>query len=262
MLTFNLMGPDGSRVSPIGSLCLKLLVVVLLAAFALTACARVETKTGYRSSKRMQKPDQVLIYDFRVKPGDVRVDGSVIAGAGDAVTGESGEDEVDVGRAAATSLSKKIVEELGAVGIVARRATGHPSSKENVVIVEGEFLSIDEGDVTQRTLIGFGMGASEVDARVQVFRLTPDGPLLIERFRTNVKSGRKPGLGPMGAGAAVTGNVGMVVGGAVTSVAAENTEGFLGADVEAGLRNTAKEIAKRGALFYVKRGWLPRSALE
>src|SRR5262249_38985444 len=69
--------------------------------------------------------------------------------------------------------------------------------------VEGQILSIDEGNKTRRLMIGFGAGASEVRTLTQVYEVTGGEHRLVDDFYTAAKSSRKPGLGPMsGAGAA------------------------------------------------------------
>ncbi|NKB80550.1 MAG: DUF4410 domain-containing protein [Nitrospirales bacterium] len=71
------------------------------------------------------------------------------------------------------------------------------------MVVKGRFLSIDEGNMTQRMVIGFGLGRSVVKAQGQAYEVTPLGTRLISEFESEVKSGRKPGMGPMvGVGAA------------------------------------------------------------
>jgi hypothetical protein len=71
--------------------------------------------------------------------------------------------------------------------------------------IEGQIVSIDEGNKAKRLVIGFGSGESEVRTLTQVYEVTSeDGHHLVEDFYTTVKSSKKPGFGPfarMGAAA-------------------------------------------------------------
>jgi Domain of unknown function (DUF4410) len=82
-----------------------------------------------------------------------------------------------------------------------------------VLIVEGEFIAIDEGNKTKRVMIGFGRGASDIKTHVIVSSLTGGKKTPVLEFNLNSASGKKPGAAAtVGAGslavAATSGGVG------------------------------------------------------
>ena len=117
------------------------------------------------------------------------------------------------------------------------------------LVIAGKFLTLDEGNQTMRTLVGFGAGASHVTTRVQAWM---DGQLVAEA-ETQAESGKKPG-------AAVTLGAGAVAGTAATAaVVAAGTTGvteLMLTSVEADAKRTAREIADRIIRAYRERGWV------
>jgi len=190
----------------------------LLTVLLLTSCASVETRTAPKSLTRTQlnKPDKILIYDFAISPQEVQLDEGIGRAIGKAIKGTEGipktQLEMEVGRKVARALSENLVRELGKYGILAQRTTRIPFPDENVHMVQGQFLSIDEGNATQRMVIGFGVGRSVVRAHGLVYIRTPEGKKLLTEFDSEVKSGRKPGMGPMVGVGAVAGTVAMAAG--------------------------------------------------
>lgn len=78
-------------------------------------------------------------------------------------------------------LSETIAEELTARKIpTTRQPRGMPLPADGLV-VDGEFLQVDEGNRLRRAMVGFGAGASEVLAQVSVFDLAQsrDQPILV-----------------------------------------------------------------------------------
>ncbi len=113
-------------------------------------------------------------------------------------------------------------------------------------------------------IVGFGVGRSVVKAQGRVFRMTPKGKELLTEFESEVISSRKPGLGPMvGVGAAAgTAVVAAGVSGGV-GIASEVSDALpFSASLEANVQKRAKDLSKKAARFWVKRGWLPPQVLK
>ena len=123
---------------------------------------------------------------------------------------------------------------------------------EGQLSIEGQFLTIDEGNRTRRLVIGFGAGASHVRIAVQMLETTAGQHRLVEDFYTNASSSRKPGFGPMaGVGAAA---------GAATAVTAGvglGTTALMGPqDAESDTKQAAVAITKELARFFAKQSWI------
>ena len=157
-----------------------------------------------------------------------------------------------IGEEVAKILTENLVKEIGKLGIPTVTAAGATPVTGPSLQIEGQFLTVDQGNRLRRAVIGFGAGASEVRTMVQVFETTSDGRRLVEDFYTTAKSSRKPGLGPMaGAGAAIST--------AATSAAVSSGVGLATAHsqtVEGDARNTADEIVKMLKTFFAEQGWI------
>ena len=103
-------------------------------------------------------------------------------------------------------------------------------------------MRIDQGDRSMRTIIGFGLGASQVRAHVQIYQGTGASMRLVAEGDTVTKSNLKPGLGPMLGLGAVTG--GLAVAGAVGGTTTIANEAIL-ATVQTDAKRTAEQIAQR-----------------
>lgn len=124
------------------------------------------------------------------------------------------------------------------------------------LVVHGDFTAIKQGNKTKRIFIGFGKGASDVQAHVTVSEVGADQqPLTLLEFNVRSKSGKKPGAAvTVGAGAATLGTV--TAGSAAAGVA---TGGVLdrAATVEADAARMAKGVAKQVLDLLRSRQWAP-----
>jgi hypothetical protein len=120
-------------------------------------------------------------------------------------------------------------------------------------------LSIDEGNRAERVIIGFGLGRTDVKTNVQLYDVTATDRRGVEKFTTDAKSGRKPGMALFVGAGALAGHaaVSTLVSGGVSAA----SEKFA-ADVEADAKRTAKDIAKKLGQFFVEQEWIPASALK
>jgi len=229
-----------------GWLCGASVVLALLA-----ACAPTNVKQTRRAGASLPKPDRILVRNFAVTGGEVALDGGIGPTIARDAQGEITADQsVRVGHAASNALAEELVAKLRDAGLPAERSSGRVELTPTTLVIAGKFLTVDEGNQTMRTLIGFGVGASQVRTRVQAWM---DGQLVAEA-ETEAKSGKKPG-------AAVTLGAGAAAGTAATAAAmAAGTTGiselFL-TSVEADAKRTARELADRIVRAYRERGWLP-----
>ena len=228
---------------------LGLLPVFLL----LTACASTQIQEDYQSTASFPKPDLIVVHYFSVSPDEVLLDrgvGSKLAAMVKDVP--VSDQEREAGHKAAYALATDLVEELADQGLSAVRTGDVPPGLNNILEIRGQFISIDQGNRTQRNVIGLGAGRSDVHTHIQVYMVTSRGHSLIEEYDTDAKSGYKPGMAEtMGAGAAV-GHIAtssaLSVGGSVASEA-------FGADVEADARRTASQLAEKIEVLFVRQGW-------
>ena len=227
--------------------------LVGLALAAVAGCARTSVQDVQVRATGLPKPQMIVVHDFAVSPGGVALDTAIGARLMDMAssTPESAE-QLKVGQAVAAVVTENLVKEIRKFGIPAEPAATAASVAGPSLSIEGQFLSVDQGNRLRRMVVGFGAGASEVRTLVQVYETTPEGRRLVEDFYTTVKSSRKPGLGPMV-------GVGAAAGRAVTSAAVSAGVGVatsFSQTVEGDGKHTAEEIAKVLKKFFVEQGWI------
>jgi hypothetical protein len=228
-----------------------------LAVFLLVGCAptKVDTTGEYTGKEPLARPNRVLVYDFAVSPDDVSLNSAIGTKLANLVKGSpKNEEQLKVGRAVAKALSEGLVKEIQDLGLPAERATVVEPLVSKTLAIEGQFLSINEGNRLRRMVIGFGVGGTEVKTQVQVSLGTDSGRQLVQEFETAAQSSKKPGMGPMvgvGAAASTAGTAAAVSGG--VGVATEFNQ-----TVEGDAKRTAKEVAKTLSRFFFSQGWIPK----
>ena len=227
------------------------MVIAFLIVGMASACASTDVReVSTDISGPLPRPDRVLVYDLAVSPEEVRLDRGLSARAVAAAQGTSRtEQEIATGRKVASALSEHLVKEIRNLGLDAERAAGPRQQENNDLAIGGHFLSIDEGNRTERVVIGLGAGRTDVQAEVLLYQ----NGLLVEQLETDSKSGLKPGMAEtMGVGAAA----GDLAASAVVSAGMAGASEAFGANVEADAARTAKKLAKQLEEFFARKGWL------
>ena len=116
------------------------------------------------------------------------------------------------------------------------------------LIVSGQFVSIDQGNRTERVMIGLGAGRSDVRVRAQVFDVAAGRRTLADEIEVDAKSGLQPGMAEtMGAGA--------LAGHFVTATLVSGGLQVADEAVVADADRASKGIAKQLASFFARQGW-------
>ncbi len=215
----------------------------LLLASAIALCAgcaraRVQNLQADRSAT-MPRPPRVVVFDFDTGAADVRVGSSPRRTARRAVGLYVTESDV-VAQAIADTLANRLVEDIRGLGLSAERATGAVPPGPNDLVIQGQFLRVNEGSQVQRFVIGLGVGATEVRTQVEMFHVTPDGWRPIKQFDTVAEGSRLPGAGFFVAGGAVAGTV-------ATSAIITSGVGVIRefrASIDADARRTSEQITR------------------
>ena len=232
-------------------------IVALVAGLSLllvTACARTSVQDVQVMASGLSRPSVVLVHPFAASGGAVTLSGGLLSRAMEAVesTPEAQQRE-QVAQQVTQVLAQKLVKRIQDLGLPAKLASAAAPAMGSTLSIEGQILSIDEGNPTRRMIIGLGAGSSEVRTLVQVYAATSGGRRLVEDFYTTVKSSRKPGMAEtMGAGAAagrVAESAAVSVGVTALTAHSQTVEG----DAEA----AAKAIAKQLSSFFFQQGWIP-----
>jgi hypothetical protein len=226
-------------------------------------CGPTNVQQEKMSAAKLPRPDHVLVYDFAASPAEVELDKGLSADLMQKYEKHKGEtrtaEEVKVGHKVADALAEELVKKIRSYGLMAERAFGLPTAEGKVLMVKGQLLSIDEGNRTERVVIGLGAGRTSVQANVQVYEMTPEGKQEVDTLRGTAKSGRKPGMGEMMGIGAIAGH--LLTSTVISGALAAGTE-MTSATVEADGKRLAEDIAKDLGKFFVEQGWIPPEAVN
>jgi len=224
-------------------------------ALLLSGCAPTSVQVMEEHSGQLPRPERVLVYDFALSLGDI----SLAEGLGADIkkyaegTPKSVE-ERRISRAIADAMSEELVKKLQAMGMPAQRAYGAPPSGGHDLLIHGRFLDVDQGNETERMVIGLGLGASKVTTHIDVYETSPDGQTqIVTDFRTTAKSVIKPGMAEtMGVGA-LAGN--LAASAAVSTVVGVGSQVFKDS-ITAEAKRTADKVSEKLADFFSRQGWI------
>jgi hypothetical protein len=73
----------------------------------------------------------------------------------------------EVSRKLGAEIAEQLVADLQGMGVPAVRAAGQPASQVDDILLQGYYVSIDEGSATKRVMAGFGSGEAEMGAEVE-----------------------------------------------------------------------------------------------
>jgi len=235
------------------------LVVMAFAA----GCAPTNVQQQTTTYTQLPRPDLVLVYDFAVSPDEVQLDTGLSAELMQKYAAHKGTpptvQELQLGHKVANVVADEIVKQIRTYGIWAERGYGWPAGRGKVLMVKGQFTTIDQGNRTERVAVGLGAGRSDVQAYVQLVELTPSGVQQVETLRADARSGFKPGMAEMMGVGAIANHLLMstVVSGTLAGVSE-----MTAATVEADGRRLADKIAYDIGQFFSMQAWIPPDAVK
>lgn len=204
----------------------------------------VETYSG----TPLQKPVSIVVYDVAANPDEVQLNKSRLNRMRLRVSGNTDDEKTKAAQKVIDNFSNVLVKELQKTGIPVSRGSAGSEPPDGALAVQGEVMTIDQGNRARRMVIGLGAGASTVKMDIDCFLKAPSHNVVVTKFAAESKSSRKPGAAEtMGAGAApaVAGTVGGV------------TEINQGAEGDA--TRLAKAVAKQIKKSMAAQGWISGS---
>jgi hypothetical protein len=229
--------------------------IALAGLTVLTACTSAQS-TMETSDTMLPRPQVVIVDTFAASPDEVKLDEGLSTEVEQAIKADRGtsrtEQEMQAGHQVADALADKLVVEIRDMGLTAQRGSAVPAGTQNALLIKGQLVSIDEGNRTERVVIGLGAGRSDVQAHAQVYEVTPAGSRPIDQIEVDAKSGLTPGMAEtMGAG----GLAGHLAVSAVVSSGMHVASEGLSANVVADADRAAKGIAKQLSALFAREGW-------
>jgi hypothetical protein len=237
--------------------------LLLLAAVAIAGCAGASVSPGINSQPAsIGRPSTIYVYPFAVTAQDVTLNqGFIQKTYRNLSDSNQNQSQIDFGEQTASAMADEMVQRLQALGFVANKAArGTQVSGQNVLIVDGEFSDINEGNRLRRMVIGLGSGQSNLAAQVQVYQMANGNTQQIMDFTTQANSGKMPG-------AALTAPAGAAAGGTAAAVS-------LGINLAAGAGKTytsamsvmadrsAKHAVAYMSQYFASQQWIPQNMVQ
>jgi hypothetical protein len=229
----------------------------LLLAPVVFGCAGAQvTQQSSAAPIMTSRPSQVIIYPFAASAADVSLNSGIFQVAYRNMTDENeNEQQIQLAHQTAQNICIRVAANLTEQGITATcLQRGVPPTGNNVLILDGQFTDISQGNRLRRMVIGLGVGASKVETLVQVIQKTDQGTTEIIDFATSADSGYMPGAG-------ITGPAGAAAGGAAAAAS-------LGVNIAAGgvknltsstgylVDKTTDQIVQQVINYYNRQGWV------
>jgi Domain of unknown function (DUF4410) len=232
---------------------ISLCVLVGLAGCGSDTDADITNKMSKKDRKTLPPPTQILVYDFAVSPGEVPAGSTAASQLQGAVDDPySNPQRMQLEHQIADVVAAELVEELQDLDLPARRWSGPAPAGADVYTIEGQFVTIDEGNAAARMIVGFGAGGTEIKTHVQAYAVEPAGKRLLAEATVDAESSNAPGI-------AATLPVGAAISGIATAAAVNTGVGMvreLNTDVRKGAEDTAKAIVELMEPRLEKLGWI------
>jgi uncharacterized protein DUF4410 len=229
----------------------------LLLAIVAAGCAgaSVTQQTQSAAPAAGARPSQIVVYPFAVDPSDITLNQGFFQRAYREYSGENeNAQQSQIAHDTAHNVCVQVATALTQKGYSAVcQNRGVPVAGDNVLIVDGQFTDISEGNRLRRMVIGLGAGASVLDTSVQMYQRTDAGSTQLMEFGTHADSGKMPGAG-------ITGPAGAAAGGAAAAAS-------LGANLAAGgvktytsstgflADKTSDQIVTTMTQYFSQHGW-------
>jgi Domain of unknown function (DUF4410) len=232
-------------------------LLYLLAALSIIGCAGASVTPEQTSVPiSTSRPSTIFVYDFAVSLQEVTLNQGFFQREYRQYSDANlTKEQNQLADQTAQQLSFAIVGKLQKMGFYAiRLPRGTPPNGNNVLIVDGQFLDLSEGNRLRRMVIGLGSGQSVVDTQVQLYQLNDGVNKQLDDFKVHSDSGEMPGV-------ALTAPAGAAAGGAAAAAS-------LGANLAAGAGKTytsamgtltlrsADKTAAYLSQYFANQGWI------
>src|SRR5271154_828172 len=137
--------------------------IVLVLAVVLAGCAGASIAPQSNSAPvSLNRPTTIYVYNFAVTAQDVTLNQGFFQKTYRDMTDDNQQQtQLQTAQETASLLSAAIVQELQGLGFTATvMPRGMRVSGDNVLLVDGQFVAINEGNRLRRMVIGLGVGSS------------------------------------------------------------------------------------------------------
>ncbi|MFN3658925.1 MAG: DUF4410 domain-containing protein [Pseudolabrys sp.] len=234
-------------------------ILVCFAALAFAGCATTNVGSVSSFGGKTAKPRTIVVTDFAFSADVVTLDRGFTARLsrkiGEIPPHERKQRTVE---RVNDEIVATIVATLRTAGLDAQPGSDEALSlSDDALVVSGRLRAVDEGNSTQRNIIGFGAGRSGVVADMTVARFSSAGKKPVLTFVAEAQSRRRPG-------AVATAPVGMATSAAISAVTTVGGVAVekLSADVEMQARSLGRAAGEKILAYAKEQGWLDKPAGE
>lgn len=240
------------------------LALMLAASLASGCSTRVSTTSTAvpppaQAQAPLARPQRVLVEDFAVDPGAVRLDQAIglriqrqSSGADPAIEQSKLATEVQA------AISETLLKAFHKMDVPVELMPPGSEPTPGDLVVRGQVTRIDQGNRTRRLTVGFGAGKSQVNADAAILYVGMDGqPRVLQTYSGSSNSGRKPGMAASAGMAAQQASMLPVALGAASGANGErNRSGVAGEG-----QRVAEHLSRSIGEYFARQGWIPASAV-
>jgi hypothetical protein len=228
-------------------------VAAVLALALLAACATTKvTDQTPMVDPGLARPNNIYVYDFVADPSQIPQDSAISANLTVPSTPPTPE-ELETGRKLGALIAHDLAADIRDMGLSAMQAGPGSVPQVGDGVIRGYLVSAEGGSTVKRFVIGFGSGASEMDALVEGFAVTREGWRKLGSGSLNSSGNKMPGLVVPAAVAVATGSpIGLIVMGGVKVYGEASGKNTL----EGRAKATADKIAEQLKVRFKERGWI------
>jgi uncharacterized lipoprotein YajG len=221
----------------------------------LVAAGCASTKVTNRQplvTGQLPRPNQVWVYNFATTAADVPADSALAGQYSEGATSQTAE-QIATGRQVGALIASELTEQIRSMGMPAARAGAGTTPQINDIVIRGYLVSVHEGSVAQRVVIGFGAGGSELKTVVEGFQMTAQGLRKLGSGTVDAGGGKAPGAALGVVGLAATANPAGLI---VSTGMKVYGEASGSSKIEGRAQATAKEIADVLRQRFQQQGWI------
>jgi hypothetical protein len=156
----------------------------------------------------VSKPTVIYVTDFELHAADIKSDQGLLppppklpGPLGEALPRPPGtpKDPKKLARELVDDMSEALVKRLTRAGFTACRLTRTNDLPTDGWLVRGLFTEVNQGNQMQRSMIGFGLGKTDLQVVVDIADLAQGAPTPFYEVKTAANSGKLPGAAPVAA---------------------------------------------------------------
>lgn len=207
----------------------------------LAAKVKLTTLQSYKGGS-LPKPDKILVYDL-VPSTDIQVDKSQKLRPRHMIAGD--ENANAIAKKSENTFSEELGKKLAKTGIPVQHVAADTAPSDNSLVIQGTFVTLREGDKTQRVTVGMSLGSAQVQTKIDVRLKTSAQAVLVSQFQTETTTANN-------VGAVVPVAAGLNPAGAATKSVVTDRRKTLNHYVSKTADASAKEIVK----LMADQGWI------